>query len=106
MQGIDERSALLIGEDKILSLSKKKVIIFGIGGVGGSAAEALLRSGIKNMTLVDFDVVSSSNLNRQILFVSEDVGKNKVEVGKKKLLSIRKDAKIDIINQKKACLIF
>ncbi|MBO4540479.1 MAG: ThiF family adenylyltransferase [Bacilli bacterium] len=97
---IFERSRALLGEEAFSRLADSHVVVFGVGGVGGTAAESLLRSGVGKLTLVDFDVVDPSNLNRQILFVSEDVGKRKVEAAKKRLLSINPQAKIEIINEK------
>ena len=62
-----DRVKLLIGESALNTLSRSSVAVFGIGGVGGFAAEALVRSGIGNITIVDNDVVSTSNINRQII---------------------------------------
>ena len=86
-----ERSKQLLGEDKIESLKDKTILVIGIGGVGGTAVEALARSGFKKFILIDSDKVDVSNLNRQVLFTAEDVGKPKVEVAKKRLLSISSD---------------
>ena len=86
-----ERSKQLLGEDKIESLKDKTILVIGIGGVGGTAVEALARSGFKKLILIDSDKVDVSNLNRQVLFTAEDVGKSKVEVAKKRLLSISND---------------
>jgi len=72
MSNIDDRSRLLLGEKNLALLKKKSVAIFGLGGVGGTAFEALLRTGIGKLIVVDKDVVDASNLNRQILY-SEDV---------------------------------
>jgi tRNA A37 threonylcarbamoyladenosine dehydratase len=77
---INERTIQLLGEEKATSLATKKVVIFGLGGVGGTAYECLLRSGIGEFYLIDKDVVDASNLNRQILYTQSDIGKSKVEV--------------------------
>lgn len=95
-----ERSKQLLGEDKIESLKDKTILVIGIGGVGGTALEALARSGFKKFVIIDSDKVDVTNLNRQILFTSEDIGKSKVEVAKKKLLSISNDLEIETIETK------
>ena len=90
------RSALLIGEDGLRKLKQSKVAIFGVGGVGGYACEALARSGIGHFLLVDSDDVNLSNLNRQIIATLDTVKKSKVEVMKERILSINKDAEVEI----------
>ena len=72
-----DRSIQLLGNDKIQSFKNKVILIAGIGGVGGTALEALARSGFDRFILIDFDMVDESNLNRQILFTNKDVGLNK-----------------------------
>ncbi|MBP5216562.1 MAG: ThiF family adenylyltransferase [Bacilli bacterium] len=100
MSDIFERSRMLLGEEALQRLANSHVVVFGVGGVGGTAAEALLRSGVGKLTLVDFDKVDPSNLNRQILFVQEDIGKSKVVAAKKRLLSINPKAEIVVIDEK------
>lgn len=95
-----ERTIGLIGEEKFLKLQKAHVLVCGIGGVGGTAVEALVRSGIGNITIVDFDSVSDTNINRQILFTSEDIGKNKVDVALERLKKINPECHIKIVNKK------
>lgn len=95
-----ERSKQLLGEDKIESLKDKTILVIGIGGVGGTAIEALGRSGFKKFVIIDSDKVDVTNLNRQILFTNEDIGKSKVEVAKKRLLSISNDLEIETIETK------
>lgn len=82
------RTELLIGKEKLDSLKHKHVIIFGIGGVGGYVTEALVRAGIGEITLVDNDIVSESNLNRQIIALHSTVGKFKVDVMAERALDI------------------
>ena len=82
------RTAMIYGEKAIEKLNKSHVAIFGLGGVGGYVAEALARSGVGHFTLVDHDVVSLSNLNRQIIATHDTIGKSKVEVMKDRILSI------------------
>ena len=76
------RTRILLGQDAMESLSKKKVAIFGIGGVGGYVCEALVRSGIGAFVLVDDDKVCLTNLNRQIIATEKTIGKNNVNVMK------------------------
>ncbi|MCI5862812.1 MAG: tRNA threonylcarbamoyladenosine dehydratase [Lachnospiraceae bacterium] len=90
-----QRFAMLIGKDKIEELNKKKVIIFGLGGVGGSLAEALTRAGIGHFTLVDKDSFDETNLNRQLFATYKTVGMNKTDVAKEKMLSINPNAEIE-----------
>ena len=75
-----DRTALLIGEEGVKRLAGAKVILFGVGGVGGFAAEALARAGVGHITLVDHDTVSLTNLNRQIIATHSTIGRPKVEV--------------------------
>jgi len=97
---IHERSKMLLGEERFARLSAAKVAVFGLGGVGGTAVEALVRSGIKHLTIVDFDVVAPSNLNRQILFLSKDVGKKKTDAAAERLLAINPDLDIEKIDER------
>lgn len=92
------RISLLIGEKNIELLSKAKVLIVGMGAVGTMATESLARSGISNFTIVDFDTISISNINRQIIATWDTVGLSKVEEAKKRILSINKEAKVSIKN--------
>lgn len=80
MTGPWERTALLLGEEAIEILSRKKVAVFGIGGVGSWCCEALGRSGIGHLALFDHDTVSLSNLNRQLIALHSTVGRQKVAV--------------------------
>ena len=98
MEKAFDRTRLLIGSQNLLKLQNAKVIVFGIGGVGGFTAEALVRSGVANLTLVDSDKVEESNLNRQIFATVNALGKDKVEVARQRLLSINPNAKIQVVN--------
>ena len=91
----NSRTELLIGKEGIEKLQNAKVVIYGVGGVGSFVAEGLARSGIGNMVLIDNDVVSISNLNRQIHANIETIGKKKVEVMKERILKINPNAKIN-----------
>ena len=89
-----ERSRMLLGEEKLEKLFASSVAIFGLGGVGGSAVEALARAGVGTFHLIDADVFSVSNINRQLLATHETIDKDKVEVAKERILSINPDAKV------------
>ena len=83
-----EREAMLIGREAVTLLSTKRVALFGLGGVGSYAAEALARSGVGHLVLVDHDVVSVSNINRQLCATDETVGQSKVAVTSARLRTI------------------
>ncbi len=88
------RTELLIGMDGVRTLKNASVIVFGIGGVGSFTAEALARSGIENLTLVDNDVVALTNLNRQLVALHSTIGKSKVSVMKDRILDINPNAQV------------
>lgn len=88
---IFERTELLIGKENLELLKEKNVIIFGVGGVGSFVAEALARCGIGRISLVDKDVVSESNINRQIIALSSTLGKPKVSVMAERIKDINSD---------------
>lgn len=83
-----QRTELLIGKENLNKLQHSHVIVFGVGGVGGFAIEALVRSGIGEISIVDFDTVDLTNLNRQIIATQDSIGKLKTSVMKARLLSI------------------
>jgi len=88
------RTELLIGTDGLLELSRKRVMICGIGGVGSYAAEALGRAGVGSITMVDFDDICLTNVNRQLHALSSTVGQSKVEAMASRLQDINPDAEI------------
>lgn len=90
-----ERTAYLIGTEGIEQLAKKHVALFGVGGVGGYAAEALGRAGVGRLTLVDKDTVSESNINRQIIATYETLGRKKTEVMAERLRSINPELEVE-----------
>ena len=90
------RTELLLGEEGIEKLSKARVAVFGIGGVGGYVTEALCRSGVGALDLIDHDTVSVTNLNRQVIALHSTVGQYKTDVMEKRLLDINPDVKITI----------
>ncbi len=94
MNNMFERSIGLLGEDNFNRLQDKVIAIFGLGGVGGTALEALARTGFRRFVLIDMDKVDITNLNRQILYTSKDVGRNKVDAAKDRILSINPEAEI------------
>ena len=93
-----ERTTLLLGEDAMERLTHTRVALFGVGGVGGYALEALVRSGIRDVTVIDGDTVSVSNINRQIIATSHTVGRAKVEVAKERAEEINPDVSITALN--------
>lgn len=93
------RTGLIIGEDGVEKLKGKNVIVFGVGGVGSFAAEAIARAGVGSMTIVDFDDVDITNINRQLPALHSTVGKYKVEVMKERILDINPDINIKAIRE-------
>ena len=93
------RSKAILGSDKIELLKNKHVAVFGLGGVGGHACEALVRSGIGELTIIDNDVVDISNINRQLIATHSSIGQAKVDVMEKRLLDINPDIKIHKIQK-------
>ena len=100
MNNIFDRSIGLLGQENFDLIQDKVIAVFGLGGVGGTALEALARTGFKHFILIDFDKVDPSNLNRQILYTQKDIGRNKVEAAKERILSINPEADIQIFNCK------
>ena len=80
-----DRTEVLLGKEKLDRVIKARIMIIGLGGVGGTALSALYRSGFRHFVLVDNDVVDSTNLNRQIMYETDDIGKKKTDVCKDKL---------------------
>lgn len=93
------RTELLLGADTTRHIACTRVIIFGVGGVGSWCAESLIRSGIGHLTMVDFDRVCTTNINRQLMATTETVGQLKAEVLKERLLTINPSADIVAIPQ-------
>ena len=94
----DQRTALLIGEQEMQRLREAHVVVIGLGGVGGYALEALVRAGVGYITLVDFDRVQVSNINRQIIATHETVGRFKTELFAQRALQINPDLIIKVHN--------
>jgi len=85
---INSRTKILLGKEKTFKLEKSTVAVFGIGGVGGYAVEALIRAGIKKIYIFDYDKVSESNINRQILALNSSLGRLKVDVARERIFDI------------------
>ena len=96
---IFRRSELLLGTEAMQQIASKRVIIFGVGGVGSWCAESLIRTGIRHLTIVDSDRVCESNINRQLMATAKTVGQVKVDVLKERLLSINPQAEIITIEK-------
>ena len=97
--GIFRRSELLLGDDVMERIAQKRVILFGVGGVGSWCAESLVRSGIHHLTIVDSDRVCVTNINRQLMATTKTVGQVKVEVLKERLLTINPSAEITALQK-------
>lgn len=89
------RTELLIGSKAVKKLANSRVAVFGVGGVGGYVVEALVRSGVGILDLIDNDDVSISNINRQIIATTKTVGRSKVDVAKERALEINPNVKIN-----------
>ena len=98
-QAIFRRAELLFGDEGMSRIAEKRVIIFGVGGVGSWCAESLVRSGIRKLTIVDSDCVSVTNINRQVMATTKTVGQVKVDALKERLLTINPSAEITALQQ-------
>ena len=94
------RTKLIFGEKGMAKLADASILVVGIGGVGGYVCEMLARSGIGKLTLVDFDVVTQSNINRQIIALTSTIGKPKVEVMANRINEINPDCEVVVYNDK------
>ena len=93
------RFSMMIGEDGIEKLRNSRVIVFGVGGVGSYTVEALARSGVGQITMVDFDEISESNINRQLHSLRSTIGKSKIDVMKDRILDINLDCKVELVKR-------
>ena len=98
METMYQRTNLLIGSDAVAILQKSRVAVFGLGGVGGMVVESLARIGVGSFLLVDGDVVSESNFNRQIIATRASIGRKKTEVMRERVLSISDNIKVDVLD--------
>lgn len=94
------RTAMLLGEPAVASLAEMHVAVFGVGGVGSYCAEALARAGIGQITLVDDDTVSESNLNRQLVALRSTIGLPKTEVMARRIADIHPDCRVNVLTQR------
>ena len=90
------RTELLFGSENMKKFQKSRIAVFGVGGVGGYAVEALARSGIGTLDLIDNDKVSVTNINRQIIATLKTVGKYKVDAAKERILEIKPSADVNV----------
>lgn len=95
-----ERISTLIGEEQLNEIRKLNILIIGIGGVGGYALESLVRMGINNITIIDYDIIDSSNLNRQIITNINNIGNKKVDEAYKRYININKDLNLNCLSIK------
>lgn len=93
-----DRTEKLIGSDALEILKKSKVAVFGLGGVGGFTAEALVRAGVGSIAIIDHDTVNITNINRQLIALKSTVGRQKTEVLAKRLKDINEDVEVDIFD--------
>ena len=93
-----DRTSLMLGEDALSSLQNAKVLVVGVGGVGGYTVEALARSGVGSITMIDGDTVALSNINRQIVALHSTIGRYKVDVMRERILDINPLIKVDTLN--------
>jgi len=98
-QDIFNRARLLLGNEGMERIASKRVLLFGVGGVGSWCAESLVRTGIMHLTLVDADCVNITNVNRQLMATTQTVGRVKVEALRERLLEINPDAEITPIQK-------
>lgn len=95
MERWDDRTRLLLGNEGMARLALTRVLVVGVGGVGGYAAEMLVRSGIGMITIVDADTVAETNLNRQLIALRQDIGKPKVELFAERFRRINPEVQVD-----------
>ena len=94
-----ERTSLLLGDEKLNKLQNANVLVVGLGGVGAYAAEMIARAGVGRMTIADADVVSESNINRQLIALHSTVGRHKTEVMAERLRDINPNIKLTIVSR-------
>ena len=95
MERWDDRTRLLLGDEGMTRLAQTRALVVGVGGVGGYAAEMLVRSGVGRITIIDADSVSVTNLNRQLIALADDVGKPKVELFAERFRRINPEVEVD-----------
>ena len=96
---IQKRSSLIIDEVSLLSFQEQTILVVGLGGVGGYAVEGLARAGFRKFILIDFDEVSESNINRQLVALHSTIGRKKSELYKERVLDINPLAQVETISE-------
>jgi tRNA threonylcarbamoyladenosine dehydratase len=94
MKTIFDRTQMLLGTDTMNMIKRKKIIVFGVGGVGGFIVESLVRAGIQTIAIIDYDTVDITNINRQIIALHSTIGRKKVEVMEERIKDINPDAEV------------
>ena len=94
-----ERTSLLLGEEKLNRLQKANVLVVGLGGVGAYAAEMIARSGVSKMTIADADIVSPTNINRQLIALHSTIGKTKADLMAERLRDINPEIELTVVNR-------
>ena len=100
MEDMLTRTRVLLGEEKVNKISKSKLVIFGVGGVGSYALEAVVRAGIKEVILIDYDTINITNLNRQLITTTENLGDLKVNAAAKRVKLINPEIKVTVFPEK------
>ncbi|MDD4363766.1 MAG: tRNA threonylcarbamoyladenosine dehydratase [Atribacterota bacterium] len=100
MEDMLTRTRVLLGEEKVNKILKSKLVIFGVGGVGSYALEAVVRAGIKEVILIDYDTINITNLNRQLITTTENLGDLKVNAAAKRIKLINPDIKVTVFPEK------
>lgn len=95
-----ERFELLVGNDNLKKINNSKVLVLGLGGVGSYALEAIIRSGVGNVVIVDYDKIDITNLNRQLMTNHGNIGLLKTEVWKERIKNINPNCNVDVVNKK------
>ena len=88
------RTECLLGKEKIEKIKKTNIVVFGLGGVGSYVVEGLVRSGIQNIAIIDNDTIDLTNINRQLIATTENIGNKKVDVQKTRILQINPEANV------------
>jgi len=99
MKTIFERTQMLLGMNALNLIKQKKVIVFGVGGVGGFTIEALVRAGIQTIAIVDYDIIDITNINRQIIALHSTIGRKKAEVMEERIKDINPEAEVRVYTE-------
>ena len=94
------RTRILLGDEKVEKIRKSRFVLFGVGGVGSYALEALVRAGVGEITLVDYDTINITNLNRQLIALTDNLGRLKVEVAAERAKKIQPEIRLHLFPQR------